>query len=70
MTPQGASERAVLDALPALRDHLLREYGSVVPVRTIEQVAKQALEGFNNVRIREFVPVLAWRRARLRLRAH
>jgi hypothetical protein len=60
----------VQDALPALRDDLLREYGSVVPVRTIEQVAKQALEGFNNVRIREFVPVLAWRRARLRLRAH
>ena len=70
MTPQRASERTVQDALPALRDDLLREYGSVVPVRTIEQVAKQALEGFNNVRIREFVPVLAWRRARLRLRAH
>jgi hypothetical protein len=68
MTPQGASERTVQDALPALRADLLREYGAVVPQKTIEQVAKQALDEFNGVRIREFVPVLAWRRARSRLR--
>jgi hypothetical protein len=58
----------VQDALPALRADLLREYGAVVPQKTIEQVAKQALDEFNGVRIREFVPVLAWRRARSRLR--
>ena len=56
------------DALPALPDDLLREYGAEVPVGSIEQVAKQALEDFNDVQIREFVPVLAWRRARSRLR--
>ncbi len=58
----------VSDALPALRDDLVREYGTIVPTGTIEQVARQALAEFDDVPIREFVPVLAWRRARSRLR--
>jgi hypothetical protein len=56
------------DALSALRNDLVREYGTIVPTGTIEQVAKQALAEFDDVSIRKFVPVLAWRRARLRLR--
>jgi hypothetical protein len=68
MPEQGASIGKVSDALPALRDDLVREYGTIVPAGTIEQVAKQALAEFDDVPIREFVPVLAWRRARSRLR--
>ena len=68
MTEQRASIGKVSDALPALRDDLVREYGTIVPAGTIEQVAKQALAEFDDVPIREFVPVLAWRRARSRLR--
>ncbi len=68
MTVQRASISRVSDALPALRDDLVREYGTIVPTGTIEQVARQALAEFDDVPIREFVPVLAWRRARSRLR--
>ena len=68
MIEQRASIGKVSDALPALRDDLVREYGTIVPAGTIEQVARQALAEFDDVPIREFVPVLAWRRARSRLR--
>jgi hypothetical protein len=68
MTKQRASIGGVSDALPGLRDDLVREYGTNVPAGTIEQVAKQALAEFDDVPIRQSVPVLAWRRARSRLR--
>ena len=68
MTEQHASIGRMSEALPALRDDLVREYGTIVPTLTIERVARQALAEFDDVPIREFVPVLAWRRARARLR--
>jgi hypothetical protein len=67
MTQERAS-LGVSDALPALRADPVREYGTAVPTAAIEQAAKQALAEFDGVPIREFVPVLAWRRARSRLR--
>jgi protein-tyrosine phosphatase-like protein len=56
------------DLLPGLRQRLASEYGGIVPRETIDRVAQQALNELEGVRIREFVPVLAWRRARARLR--
>ncbi len=68
MTQERTSLREMSDALPALRDDLVREYGATVPTAVIERAARQALAEFDDVPIREFVPVLAWRRARSRLR--
>ena len=68
MTQERASLREMSDPLPALRDDLVREYGTMMPTAAIEQAARQALAEFDGVPIREFVPVLAWRRARSRLR--
>ena len=68
MIEERASLGEIADALPALRDDLVREYGASVPTAAIEQAARQALAEFDGVPIREFVPVLAWRRARSRLR--
>jgi hypothetical protein len=58
----------VRDPLPGLREQLASEYGGTVPRERIDRVAQQALEELDGVRIREFVPVFAWRRARERLR--
>jgi hypothetical protein len=68
MTEERAPFGEISDALPALRADLVREYGTMMPTAAIEQVARQALAEFDGVPIREFVPVLAWRRARSRLR--
>lgn len=69
MSPRGDRlGGTVRDPLPGLRQQLASEYGAIVPRERIDRVAQQALEELEGVRIREFVPVLAWRRARARLR--
>ena len=55
------------DLLTRLRNQLEEEYGGSVPSLTIEQIAEQTLREFQGARVREFVPVFAWRRARQRL---
>lgn len=59
---------AFADPLPGLRTQLANEYGATVPLEAIEQAAAEALDDLEGARIREFVPVFAWRRARARLR--
>ena len=61
-------QEAIADPLPRLREQLATEFGAVVPGEKIEQAAQQALGEFEDARVREFVSVLAWRRARARLR--
>jgi hypothetical protein len=56
------------DPLPGLRQQLESEYGGTVPPESIHQAAAEALDELSGARIREFVPVFAWRRARARLR--
>jgi hypothetical protein len=51
-----------------LRWRLAEEYGEEVTPETIDRVAEQSLGEFRGARVREFVPVFAWRRARQRLR--
>jgi Protein of unknown function (DUF3562)/Protein-tyrosine-phosphatase-like, N-terminal domain len=68
MDTRGRGEPPLADPLPGLRKQLAEEYGEAVPAETIEQVAEQTLDELQGARIREFVPVFAWRRARQRLR--
>jgi len=59
--------KPVADLLSRLRSQLEEEYGGSVPPDTIDRVAEQTLREFQEARVREFVPVFAWRRARQRL---
>jgi hypothetical protein len=61
-------DETIRDPLPGLRDQLETEYADVASPDTIDRIAKRALEEFDDARIREFVPVFAWRRARELLR--
>ena len=65
---QDPIKQPAADLLPRLRNQLEEEYGGSVPSDRIEQVAVQTLREFQGVRVREFVPVFAWRRARQLLR--
>jgi hypothetical protein len=49
-------------------ERLLTEFGNWVEAATIRRVATEAIEPFREARVRDFVPILAWRKARARLR--
>jgi hypothetical protein len=57
----------VADPLPGLRRQLTEEYGDAIPLETINRVAEQSLGELASAKLRDFVPVFAWRRARQRL---
>ena len=61
-------DESIRDPMPRLCGKLVDEYGEVVSRETIAETAEQALGEFEEARVREFVPVFAWRRARARLR--
>ena len=61
------SSQPVADLFSRLRNQLEEEYGGSVPPDMIDRVAEQSLREFQGARVREFVPVFAWRRARQRL---
>ena len=54
------------DSLPGLKKQLRSEYGQL-PDERIDQVAKHSLDKYAAAKVREFVPVLAWRHARRHL---
>jgi hypothetical protein len=65
---QGADgARRAEDQLAGLRERLIEEYGTRVPTDAIDRAARQSLGEFEDARIRDFVGVFAWRRARRRL---
>jgi hypothetical protein len=65
MAPRRTSaDETVRDPLPGLRAQLLDEFGAAVPPERLEQAAEQALHQLDSARVREYVPVFAWRRAR------
>ena len=69
MSPQRIPfDDVIRDPLPGLRDQLTAEYGGAVPQQTIDEMGQHALAGLDGARIREFVPVFAWRHARGHLR--
>jgi hypothetical protein len=63
-TTQEASTR---DPLPRLRKALADEYRDQ-PGDRIDEAAKHALDRFGGAKVKEFVPILAWRHARRLLR--
>jgi hypothetical protein len=67
-TDQNLGLQSLPDPLPGLRRRLVEEYGDDVAPETIDWVAEQSLGEFKGARVREFVSVFAWRRARERLR--
>jgi hypothetical protein len=66
MSPE-PTDQVHADPLPGLLQQLEEEYGDRVPPETIEIVARQSLGAYQGARVREFVPVFAWRLARSRL---
>jgi hypothetical protein len=54
------------DPLPGLKKQLRSEYDQL-PEERIDQVAKHSLDKYAAAKVREFVPVLAWRHARRHL---
>ncbi len=57
------------DPLSTLRRQLGSEFGSAVSHEVIDRAAAEALAELRGARVREFVSVLALRRARERLRS-
>ena len=66
MSPSG-QQGGIQNPLFGLREQLVAEFGQVVRHETIDQVAEEAFADFEDARIREFVSLLAWRRARAHL---
>ena len=60
-------EPLIKDPLPGLVKEL-KEAHAELPDEQIDEVAKHSIDRFENARIREFVPVLAWRHARFHMR--
>ena len=69
MSPRGRNrlEEAIKDPLPGLKKQLAGEYEDQTEER-IDEAAKHALGEFAGARLREFVPIFAWRHARELLR--
>lgn len=62
------AEATTRDPLPRLRKRLAEEYRDQ-PGDRIDEAAKHALDRFGGAKVREFVPILAWRHARQHLRS-
>ena len=54
------------DPLPRLKKELETEFEDLSQER-IDEVAKHAVERLSGARVKEFVPVLAWRHARFHI---
>ena len=66
-TRRDPAAEVIADPLPGLKKQLEVEYEEL-PGEQVERVAKHALDRYARVRVREFVPILAWRHAREHLR--
>ena len=61
-------EESIKDPLPRLKKHLTEEFQRE-PEDVIDFTAKHSLARYKDVRVREFVPIFAWRHARTHLRS-
>ena len=70
MSSMGKStlEASTKDPLQRLRKQLADEYRDQ-PDDRIDEAAKHALDRLGSARVREFVPIFAWRHARQHLRS-
>jgi hypothetical protein len=60
-------EEAIRNPLPRLEKRLTEEF-EALPDDRIHEVARHALDELADARVREFVPIFAWRHARDHLR--
>ena len=67
-TSKRTLEASTRDPLQRLRKQLADEYRDQ-PDDRIDEAAKHALDRLGDVRMREFVPIFAWRHARQHLRS-
>jgi len=56
------------DPVQTVEHDLAEEFGDRLPGATLHVMAEEAVAELSDARVREFVPVLAWRRARSRAR--
>jgi len=61
-------EPLIKDPLPGLVKHLKEAHGDL-PDERINEVAKHSVDRLAKARVREFIPVLAWRHARTHLQS-
>jgi hypothetical protein len=59
--PRPPARQALLQRVLA---DLSREFGGALPRDVIMRAARRAVDGLDGARVDEFVPILAWRRAR------
>ncbi len=62
------SDHTKEDPLTRVRGQLEAEYGGTLPRERIDGAAQDAVAALSDARIRDFVPLLAWRQARAQLR--
>jgi hypothetical protein len=67
-TSKRTLEASTRDPLQRLRKQLADEYRDQ-PDDRIDEAAKHALNRLGDARVREFVPIFAWRHARQHLRS-
>jgi len=60
-------EESIRDPLPRLKEQLIEEFEGQRE-DLIDQAAKHSLERYKSAKVREFVPIFAWRHARRHLR--
>lgn len=51
-------------------DRLEEEFGDGVDPVLLREIAREEVEGFESARVRDFVPIIAWRQARARVILH
>jgi hypothetical protein len=56
------------DPIATVEHDLAVEFGGRLPEATLHAMAEEAVSELSDARVRDFVPVLAWRRARSRAR--
>jgi hypothetical protein len=51
-------------------DRLEEEFGDGIDPALLHEIAREEVEGFESARVRDFVPIIAWRQARARVVLH
>jgi hypothetical protein len=58
------------DPIPKVEHQLTAEFKGRVPDEVIREVARSSVDEFRDARVKDFVPILAARRARSRLQSN
>jgi hypothetical protein len=67
LEPISPLEESIRDPLPRLKEQLIEEFEGQRE-DSIDQAAKHSIDRYKSAKVREFVPIFAWRHARRHLR--